>query len=86
MRAGDTVHRKMVFHERVKDFAVPFIKRIRTLSYKDPEKRIIKVSQNYFYVVIGHNTFVILSINLFIILLLFIYCVYTEYFKTLFIS
>ncbi|XP_023933973.1 uncharacterized protein LOC112042973 [Bicyclus anynana] len=42
MIIGDTVHRKMVFHQRVKDFAIPFKKRIKTLSYSDPEKRIIK--------------------------------------------
>ncbi|XP_061704810.1 uncharacterized protein LOC133516097 [Cydia pomonella] len=42
MIVGDTVHRKMVFHQRVKEFAIPFKKRIRTLSYTDPEKRIIK--------------------------------------------
>lgn len=43
MIIGDTVHKKMVFHQRVKDFAIPFKKRIKTLSYADPEKRIIKV-------------------------------------------
>ncbi|XP_041989288.1 uncharacterized protein LOC121740620 [Aricia agestis] len=42
MIIGDTVHRKMVFHQRVKDFAIPFKKRIKVLSYSDPEKRIIK--------------------------------------------
>ncbi|XP_034828659.1 uncharacterized protein [Maniola hyperantus] len=42
MIIGDTVHRKMVFHQRVKDFAIPFKKRIKLLSYSDPEKRIIK--------------------------------------------
>ncbi|XP_039750490.1 uncharacterized protein LOC120626807 [Pararge aegeria] len=42
MIVGDTVHRKMVFHQRVKDFAIPFKKRIKVLSYQDPEKRIIK--------------------------------------------
>ncbi|KAG6441231.1 uncharacterized protein LOC119190015 [Manduca sexta] len=42
MIIGDTVHRKMVFHQRVKDFAIPFKKRIKTLSYSDPEKRMIK--------------------------------------------
>ncbi|XP_072950047.1 uncharacterized protein [Epargyreus clarus] len=42
MIIGDTVHRKMVFHQRVKDFAIPFKKRIKTLTYNDPEKRIIK--------------------------------------------
>lgn len=48
MIVGDTVHRKMVFHERVKDFAIPFKKKIRTLSYKDTEDRIIKVSHNFY--------------------------------------
>lgn len=43
MIIGDTVHRKMVFHQRVKDFAIPFKKRIKELTYSDPEKRIIKV-------------------------------------------
>lgn len=47
MRVGDTVHRKMVFHQRVKDFAIPFKKRIKFLSYDDAEKRIINVSQYY---------------------------------------
>ncbi|KAI5644537.1 transcription activator MBF2 domain-containing protein [Phthorimaea operculella] len=42
MIIGDTVHRKMVFHQRVKDFAIPFKKRIKTLTYTDPEKRVIK--------------------------------------------
>ncbi|XP_049871328.1 uncharacterized protein LOC126370489 [Pectinophora gossypiella] len=42
MIVGDTVHRKMVFHERVKDFAIPFKKRVKTLTYADPEKRVIK--------------------------------------------
>ncbi|XP_021189538.2 uncharacterized protein LOC110375654 [Helicoverpa armigera] len=42
MIIGDTVHRKMVFHQRVKDFAIPFKKRIQTLTYTDPEKRTIK--------------------------------------------
>ncbi|VVD00376.1 unnamed protein product [Leptidea sinapis] len=42
MFIGDTVHRKMVFHQRVKDIAIPFKKRIQTLSYSDPEKRLIK--------------------------------------------
>nr|XP_053605703.1 uncharacterized protein LOC128672515 [Plodia interpunctella] len=42
MIVGDTVHKKMVFHQRVKDFAIPFKKRIKTLTYTDPEKRIIK--------------------------------------------
>ncbi|CAH0399200.1 unnamed protein product [Chilo suppressalis] len=42
MFVGDTVHKKMVFHQRVKDFAIPFKKRIKTLTYTDPEKRIIK--------------------------------------------
>ncbi|KAJ0177848.1 hypothetical protein K1T71_006721 [Dendrolimus kikuchii] len=42
MIIGDTVHRKMVFHQRVKDFAIPFKKRIKSLTYTDPEKRIIK--------------------------------------------
>ncbi|XP_050349447.1 probable salivary secreted peptide isoform X2 [Nymphalis io] len=42
MIIGDTVHRKMVFHQRVKDFAIPFKKRIKVLTYNDPEKRIIK--------------------------------------------
>ena len=42
MIIGDTVHRKMVFHQRVKDFAIPFKKRIKTLTYNDPENRIIK--------------------------------------------
>ncbi|XP_038221663.1 probable salivary secreted peptide [Zerene cesonia] len=42
MIVGDTVHRKMVFHQRVKDFAIPFKKRIKTLTYNDAEKRIIK--------------------------------------------
>ncbi|KAJ2938985.1 hypothetical protein O0L34_g18963 [Tuta absoluta] len=42
MIIGDTVHRKMVFHQRVKDFAIPFKKRIKTLTYMDPEKRVIK--------------------------------------------
>lgn len=45
MIVGDTVHRKMVFHQRVKDFAIPFKKKIKTLSYTDPDKRIIKVSK-----------------------------------------
>lgn len=45
MIIGDTVHRKMVFHQRVKDFAIPFKKRIKVLTYKDPENRIIKVSE-----------------------------------------
>lgn len=43
MIVGDTVHKKMVFHQRVKDFAIPFKKRIKTLTFSDPEKRIIKV-------------------------------------------
>ncbi|XP_013142351.1 PREDICTED: uncharacterized protein LOC106106324 [Papilio polytes] len=42
MIVGDTVHRKMVFHQRVKEFPIPFKKRIKSLSYSDPEKRIIK--------------------------------------------
>ncbi|KOB66034.1 putative salivary secreted peptide [Operophtera brumata] len=42
MIIGDTVHRKLVFHQRVKDFAIPFKKRIKTLTYTDPDKRIIK--------------------------------------------
>ncbi|CAH0583116.1 unnamed protein product [Chrysodeixis includens] len=42
MIIGDTVHRKMVFHQRVKDFAIPFKKRIKTLTFSDPEKRSIK--------------------------------------------
>ncbi|KAL4707308.1 hypothetical protein ACJJTC_019846 [Scirpophaga incertulas] len=42
MIVGDTVHKKMVFHQRVKNFAIPFKKRIKTLSYTDPEGRIIK--------------------------------------------
>lgn len=43
MFVGDTVHKKMVFHQRIKDFAIPFKKRIKTMTYTDPEKRIIKV-------------------------------------------
>lgn len=43
MIIGDTVHKKMVFHQRIKDFAIPFKKRIKTMTYTDPEKRIIKV-------------------------------------------
>ncbi|KAM3967003.1 putative salivary secreted peptide [Aphomia sociella] len=42
MIVGDTVHKKMVFHQRIKDFAIPFKKRIKSLTYNDPEKRIIK--------------------------------------------
>ncbi|XP_048477863.1 uncharacterized protein LOC105390657 [Plutella xylostella] len=42
MIVGDTVHRKMVFHQRVKEFAIPFKKRIKTLTYVDVEKRLIK--------------------------------------------
>ncbi|XP_028170607.1 uncharacterized protein LOC114360201 [Ostrinia furnacalis] len=42
MIVGDTVHKKMVFHQRIKDFAIPFKKRIKTMTYTDPEKRIIK--------------------------------------------
>lgn len=48
MIIGDTVHRKMVFHQRVKDFAIPFKKRIKTLTYTDPDKRIIKVPNTQF--------------------------------------
>lgn len=48
MIIGDTVHRKMVFHQRVKDFAIPFKKRIKTLTYTDPENRVIKVRYYYF--------------------------------------
>ncbi|CAH3984570.1 unnamed protein product [Pieris brassicae] len=32
----------MVFHQRIKDIAIPFKKRIKSLTYADPEKRIIK--------------------------------------------
>lgn len=49
MIVGDTVHRKMVFHQRVKEFPIPFKKRIKSLSYSDPEKRIIKVSFTSLY-------------------------------------
>ncbi|GBP49445.1 hypothetical protein EVAR_25659_1 [Eumeta japonica] len=42
MIVGDTVHRKMVFHQRVKQFAIPLKKRVTTLTYNDPDKRIIK--------------------------------------------
>ncbi|CAH0674031.1 unnamed protein product [Spodoptera exigua] len=42
MIVGDTVHRKMIFHQRVKDFAIPFKKRVKTLTFSDPEKRMIK--------------------------------------------
>ncbi|XP_059058594.1 probable salivary secreted peptide [Achroia grisella] len=42
MIVGDTVHKKMVFHQRIKDFAIPFKKRIKSLTYNDPEKRTIK--------------------------------------------
>lgn len=48
MIVGDTVHRKMVFHQRVKDFAIPFKKRIKSLTYKDLENRTIKVSNIVF--------------------------------------
>lgn len=53
MIAGDTVHRKMVFHERIKDFAIPFKKRIKSLHYNDAENRIIKVlyTMHSYYVV-----------------------------------
>jgi hypothetical protein len=43
MIVGDTVHKKMVFHQRMKDFAIPFKKRVKSLTYTDPERRIIKV-------------------------------------------
>lgn len=52
MIIGDTVHRKMVFHQRVKDFAIPFKKRIKVLTYSDPEKRIIKVKKKLFLVIV----------------------------------
>lgn len=42
MIVGDTIHRKMVFHQRVKTFAIPFKKRISWLTYRDPDKRPIK--------------------------------------------
>lgn len=48
MFVGDTVHKKMVFHQRIKDFAIPFKKRIKTMTYTDPEKRIIKVIEFFF--------------------------------------
>lgn len=73
MIVGDTVHRKMVFHQRVKTFAIPLKKRISTLTYRDADKRPIKVFtsftlniRNIFYMLIKFYLIVILYIHTYV--------------------